>query len=55
MNVTARRLQLIKAGYCPIPLFGKVPPTYGKNNTRKGLTRLAKAHRGDAGTNRHMG
>jgi hypothetical protein len=38
MNVTARRLQLIEAGYCPIPLFGKVPPTYGKNNTRKGLT-----------------
>jgi hypothetical protein len=37
MNVTARRLQLIEAGYCPIPLFGKVPPTYGKNNTRKGL------------------
>jgi len=37
MNVTARRLQLVEAGYCPIPLFGKVPPTYGKNNTRKGL------------------
>src|SRR5262249_36742186 len=38
MNVTPRRLQLIKAGYFPIPLFGKVPPTYRENNTRQGLT-----------------
>jgi Bifunctional DNA primase/polymerase, N-terminal/FaeA-like protein len=38
MNVTARRLQLIEAGYCPIPLFGKEPPVFGKNNRRKGLS-----------------
>src|SRR5262245_55923648 len=37
MNVTARRLQLVQAGYAPIPLFGKEPPAYGKNNKRKGL------------------
>jgi hypothetical protein len=37
MDVRARRRQLRDAGYCPIPLFGKVPPTYGKNNRRKGL------------------
>jgi hypothetical protein len=32
------RHQLRKAGFCPIPLFGKEPPVYGKNNKRKGLT-----------------
>src|SRR5262245_28099896 len=32
------RHQLRNAGYCPIPLYGKEPPRYGKNNKRKGLT-----------------
>lgn len=31
------RHRLMRAGYSPIPLFGKVPPAYGKNNARKGL------------------
>ena len=26
-----------EAGYSPIPLYGKTPPVYGKNNKRKGL------------------
>src|SRR6516164_6566835 len=33
----ALRLQLLQAGYCPIPLYGKEPPRYGKNNPKKGL------------------
>src|SRR5947207_5216733 len=37
-DVLALRLQLLHAGNCPIPLFGKEPPQYGKNNQRKGLT-----------------
>jgi hypothetical protein len=37
MDVRERRLQLITAGYTPVPLFGKVPPSYGKNNAKKGL------------------
>src|SRR5262249_10625158 len=37
-NAHTVRLQLLQAGYCPIPLFGKAPPQYGKNNARKGLT-----------------
>jgi len=32
------RLRLVRAGFTPLPLYGKTPPTYGKNNTRKGLT-----------------
>jgi len=31
------RHQLRAAGYCPIPLYGKEPPRYGKNNPKKGL------------------
>jgi hypothetical protein len=31
------RHQLRAAGYCPIPLYGKEPPQYGKNNARKGM------------------
>jgi hypothetical protein len=31
------RHQLRAAGYCPIPLYGKTPPIYGKNNPKKGL------------------
>ena len=34
---TPLRLTLLRAGYCPIPLFGKEPPVYGRNNKRKGL------------------
>ena len=36
-EVTALRVTLLRAGYAPIPLYGKVPPAYGKNNARKGL------------------
>jgi hypothetical protein len=36
-NAQALRHQLRDAGYCSIPLFGKEPPIYGKNNKRKGL------------------
>ena len=32
-----KRHQLRNAGYSPIPLYGKEPPVYGKNNTKKGL------------------
>src|SRR5215472_11924815 len=38
MDVRERRLQLVATGYTPVPLFGKVPPSYGKNNKRKGLS-----------------
>jgi hypothetical protein len=37
MTPTARRLLLLHAGYAPIPLFGKAPPAYGRNNSKKGL------------------
>jgi len=33
------RHRLRATGYCPIPLYGKEPPAYGKNNKRKGLPR----------------
>ena len=33
------RHRLRATGYCPIPLYGKEPPAYGKNNNRKGLPR----------------
>jgi hypothetical protein len=36
-EVTVLRLRLLELGYSPIPLFGKEPPIYGKNNQRKGL------------------
>src|SRR5262249_24805168 len=36
-DVLARRLALCGNGYTPLPLFGKEPPVYGKNNKRKGL------------------
>ena len=38
MELTQRRLQLRHGGYVPIPLFGKEPPIYGRNNKRKGLS-----------------
>jgi hypothetical protein len=33
----ALRLQLVRAGYTPLPLFGKAPPAHGKNNAKRGL------------------
>jgi putative DNA primase/helicase len=36
-DVTALRLRLVRAGYTPIPLYGKVPPNK-KNNSRKSFT-----------------
>jgi hypothetical protein len=38
-DAQALRHQLRAAGFCPIPLYGKTPPIYGKNNNRKGLKR----------------
>jgi Bifunctional DNA primase/polymerase, N-terminal len=37
MNVLERRRQLLATGYLVIPLYGKAPPIYGKNNNHKGL------------------
>jgi Bifunctional DNA primase/polymerase, N-terminal len=31
------RLRLVQAGFVPLPLYGKEPPIFGKNNKRKGL------------------
>jgi Bifunctional DNA primase/polymerase, N-terminal len=44
MNVQERRRQLVAAGYTPLPLFGKEPPAYGKNNRRKGLSGWQTLH-----------
>lgn len=38
-EVLALRIALCANGYTPLPLYGKVPPAFGKNNTRKGLDR----------------
>jgi hypothetical protein len=38
------RHQLRAAGYCPIPLYGKEPPIYGKNNKRKGMKGWQELH-----------
>jgi hypothetical protein len=38
MTPTELRLQLLRLGYLPLPLYGKEPPIYGKNNARKGLS-----------------
>jgi Bifunctional DNA primase/polymerase, N-terminal len=37
-EVLALRVALRELGYLPIPLFGKEPPIYGKNNKHKGLS-----------------
>jgi hypothetical protein len=37
MDPREKRLQLVRAGFVPVPLFGKEPPAYGKNNQRKGF------------------
>jgi hypothetical protein len=36
-DAQAYRHVLFNAGYYPLPLYGKEPPIYGKNNPRKGL------------------
>jgi hypothetical protein len=36
-DATAVRLALASHGYVPLPLFGKEPPIFGKNNKHKGL------------------
>jgi hypothetical protein len=36
-DAQALRHRLRENGYCPLPLYGKAPPQYGKNNNRKGL------------------
>jgi AAA domain-containing protein/bifunctional DNA primase/polymerase-like protein len=38
-DVLTVRMALCSNGYTPVPLFGKEPPIYGKNNPRKGLDR----------------
>jgi hypothetical protein len=43
-DAQALRHQLRNAGYCPIPLYGKEPPIYGKNNKRKGLKQWQTLH-----------
>jgi hypothetical protein len=35
---TELRLYLARGGYTPIPLYGKSPPIFGKNNQRKGMS-----------------
>jgi hypothetical protein len=42
---TELRLKLLDAGFAPIPLYGKAPPIYGKNNQRKGLAGWEKLQR----------
>jgi hypothetical protein len=37
MAAQALRHQLRAGGYIPVPLYGKEPPIFGKNNKRKGL------------------
>ena len=36
-DVVALRRALVAAGFTPLPLFGKAPPSYGKNGAKKGL------------------
>ena len=36
-DVLALRLALCARGYTPLPLYGKTPPVYGKNNSKRGL------------------
>jgi hypothetical protein len=43
-DAQALRHQLRDAGYCPIPLYGKEPPIYGKNNKRGGLKAWQELH-----------
>src|SRR5262249_26476019 len=43
-DVRALRHQFRAAGYCSIPLYGKEPPIYGKNNQKKGLRQWQTLH-----------
>jgi hypothetical protein len=43
-DAQALRHQLRNAGYAPIPLYGKEPPRYGKNNSKKGLRQWEELH-----------
>jgi hypothetical protein len=36
-DATACRRALVHGGYTPLPLYGKEPPIFGRNNERKGL------------------
>src|SRR5262245_47193948 len=36
-DVLTLRLALCAHGYTPVPLFGKAPPAFGKNNKRGGM------------------
>jgi hypothetical protein len=45
---TALRLQLKAAGFSPLPLYGKEPPAYGKNNKHGGLAGWQDLHASDA-------
>jgi AAA domain/Bifunctional DNA primase/polymerase, N-terminal len=42
VDFTALRLRLVRGGYTPLPLFGKTPPIFGKNGSRKGLANWQK-------------
>jgi RecA-family ATPase len=37
-DITSLRVTLRDNGYTPLPLFGKEPPAYGKNNNTKGFS-----------------
>jgi Bifunctional DNA primase/polymerase, N-terminal len=37
MNPSEMRLTLCQHGYTPVPLYGKTPPVFRKNNSRKGM------------------
>src|SRR5215471_12571611 len=43
-DAQALRHQLREAGYCTLPLYGKEPPIYGKNNKRGGLKKWQELH-----------
>jgi hypothetical protein len=43
-DVQTLRHRLRNAGYSPIPLYGKEPPRYGKNNSKKGLSQWEELH-----------
>jgi hypothetical protein len=40
--LTELRLQLVRGGYTPLPLYGKTPPVLRKNNQRGGLANWEK-------------
>jgi hypothetical protein len=43
-SLNETRLNLVAGGYAPIPLYGKEPPIYGRNNKRKGLANWTELH-----------